>query len=359
MNFKRGYSFDDVLIEPSYSDLPSRESVSLRTEIGGIKIRLPIISSPMDTVTEVDMAFYMHEQGGMGVIHRYMSVYEQAKQVKWAKANFCNVGAAVGANGDAHDRASELEQAGADFLVMDVAHGENKNCLTSLDKMANRHSIPISSGNIATREAAARSIDAGAKILRVGIGGGSACTTRVVAGVGVPQLSAVLECARVAQAHPGKRISIISDGGVRNSADAVKALAAGADAVMIGGFLAAFPMAAGEQQNVPVPGPPLIPVIGDGSQHPPPNFIRKKFFRGMASRDALLPRKQGEKIVEEGDVFEIEIDYDYERKFDKLRDGIALGMSYVGAKNIAELRDVTFVEVSPLAFRENAAHYGG
>jgi IMP dehydrogenase len=234
---KKTVSFDDVLLVPQYSDIESRSQVSVESSLSDkISLKLPVISSPMDTVTEQQMATTMYKNGGLGVVHRYNTVQEQATIVYEAYSEGAmNIAVAVGMSGDYMERAIASVDAGANVICVDVAHGHHsvmEKCLKSLkDKFAD--DIHIMAGNVATLEAFECLSSWGADSIRVGIGGGSICSTRIVTGHGVPTLQSVLECAR-AQTDT----KIIADGGLKTTGDIVKAFAAGADFVMLGSMLA-------------------------------------------------------------------------------------------------------------------------
>lgn len=366
---RKGFTFDDVLCVPKKSSLRSRKEVNLGTRLGELSLGIPIISSPMDTVTWIDMAMFMHRNGGLGILHRYCSIDEQVDAVRYLKNEGASVGAAVGVNGDAYDRAIALVEAGVDVLCLDIAHGHTVHAIDMAAKMRHDLNVPVISGNICTAEAAGDYISSGVHILRVGIGGGSSCSTRVVAGVGVPQLTAIMDVASVGGAY------IIADGGIRNSGDIVKALAAGADAVMLGGLLAAYPVAAGEyiyEKNDP---PSLVGQIFNTWREPNSdddaaavfssglmpitmeNMVKKKIFRGMASKSALSERDLDDIIIE-GEEFYIDVDYDFDETFRTLLGGVRAGLAYLGAATIGDLHDATvdFIEITSNGFREGLPH---
>lgn len=353
MKISKGYSYDDVLLVPKLSNLSSRYESNTVSLLCGIRLEVPIVSSPMDTVTEANMALSMWEQGGFGFIHRYMDINEQFSQVKWVKSMSGRCGASVGVNGDAWDRVQALIDAGVDILIMDIAHGHNINAIKMGMKIKSEYpGVRLISPNIATRSAAFDWKFADG--VRVGIGPGSACTTRLVAGVGVPQLTAVNDVYDVVKEHD---CTVISDGGVRNSGDIVKALAAGADVVMIGGLFSPFDIAAGKRYYIQTDEPSEVGNIFGGE-------ITKSYwvkeFRGMASDEALSSRKRNERYVVEGESFTTPIRYDFKDFFAKLRDGVQTGLSYLGAKDIEALREVAeFVEISPNGYVESTPHFRG
>ena len=211
-NYKRSLTFDDVLMLPRYSSiLPLNTDISLKLT-NNIKLKVPFLSSAMDTVTESKMAIAMGHEGGIGIIHRNLNIKKQSLEVKKVKNKKFFVGAAVGTNKDDFDRAKSLIDNGVDLIVIDTAHGHSEKVLKTLLKLKKiKSKIPICVGNIATGEAAKKLYNSGADIIKVGIGPGSICTTRMVAGIGVPQISAILE---VKKALNKKNIKIISDGGI-------------------------------------------------------------------------------------------------------------------------------------------------
>jgi IMP dehydrogenase len=260
---KEHISFDDILLVPQHSEISSRKDVSLSTVLGnGLELGIPIIAAPMDTVCEEKMALAMSRAGGLGVIHRYMANRDQAKQIKLVVDQGAKVGGSVGATAGFDKEAELLVDAGASLILVDIANGHSHhaiNAVTTLRKVLGSD-FHIMAGNVATWEGYARLADAGADSIRVGIGGGSACTTRVVSAHGVPTLASILDIRE--KAWYGRGPAIIADGGIRNSGDAAKALAAGAQAVMVGRILAGTDESPGD--------------VFDGH----------KVFRGMASREA-------------------------------------------------------------------------
>ena len=228
---KTGITYDDVLLVPQYSDIISRREVNLTTDFGkGIELSLPIIASPMDTVSEADMAGNLNELGGLSIIHRYNTVEEQSAMIA-SLGKKVLVGAAVGVLDDYMDRSRAAIEAGAKVICIDVAHGHHvlvKRAIQSIRELVG-DDIHIMAGNVATLEGFNDLADWGADSIRCNIGGGSICTTRIQTGHGVPGLETILQCAK-----SDRDAKIIADGGIKNSGDIVKAFAAGADAVMIG-----------------------------------------------------------------------------------------------------------------------------
>ncbi len=231
-SIKESLTFDDVLLLPKYSNvLPSETDISINLT-KKIHLKVPFLSSAMDTVTESKMAIAMADAGGIGVIHRNMNIKQQSREIIKVKKKKLIVGAAVGTSQEDLLRAKILFDSGCDLIVIDTAHGHSEKVLNTLSKLKKfNKTVPICVGNIATGEAAKKLYNSGADIIKVGIGPGSICTTRMVAGIGVPQISAIMD---VKKSLKNKNIKIISDGGIKFSGDIAKALAAGADAIMMG-----------------------------------------------------------------------------------------------------------------------------
>jgi IMP dehydrogenase len=233
---KEALTFDDVLLLPQFSSIvPANTNINVDLS-DKIKLKLPFISSAMDTVTESKMAIAMAKSGGIGIIHRNLEIKKQCLEIQKVKKFHLKVGAAIGTSQTELLRAKNLIDSGTDMIVIDTAHGHSNNVLKMLSKIKKfSKKISICVGNIATGEAAKLLYNSGADILKVGIGPGSICTTRMVAGIGVPQITALLN---VKKAMHKKKIKIISDGGIKFSGDIIKAIAAGADAIMMGSIFA-------------------------------------------------------------------------------------------------------------------------
>ena len=270
MNLETHITFDDVLLVPQYSDIKSRSEVTLVSEISeGMQLRVPIISAPMDTVCGQLMAARMAEFGALGIVHRYNTIEKQAQIVsKASESGLKNIGAAIGITGDYLERAAALIEAGASVLCLDVAHGDHvlmhvgaHNVVDTFGDKAH-----IMAGNIATYTGALALAHIGVDSVRVGIGGGSICSTRIQTGHGMPTLASVIDCVRAKEKFPN--LKIIADGGIKTSGDMVKALAAGADFVMVGSLLAGTSETPGEV------------IYKDGERY--------KSYRGMASKDAQM-----------------------------------------------------------------------
>lgn len=332
---KEGITFDDVLLVPAYSEVLPKD-VSLKTKFSkNIALDLPFASAAMDTVTEARMAIAMARAGGIGVIHKNMPAEQQADEVRKVKAAGYKVAAASGITTDAMERVSRLVEAGADAIVLDSAHGHSRGVIEALKAVKKAWPmVDVVVGNIATAEAAEALIKAGADALKVGIGPGSICTTRIVAGVGMPQLTAIASVAEVAGDIP-----VIADGGLRYSGDIVKALAAGASCVMCGSMFAGTDEAPGD--------------VEDGM----------KCYRGMGSIDAMQQgsadryfQKGGGKLVPEGVVAKVPYKGSVADVLFQLAGGLRSGMGYTGSATLRDLWNARFVKISPATVRENHPH---
>ena len=338
--FQEGITFDDVLLMPAYSEVLPRE-VSLQGRFSRhITLDIPFVSAAMDTVTESAMAMAIAREGGIGVIHKNMSAEKQAAEVTKVKAEGLRVAAGVGITPDVLDRVKLLADAGVDAVVLDSAHGHSKGVIDALKAIKKAFpGLEVVVGNIATAQAAKDLIAAGADGLKVGIGPGSICTTRIVAGVGVPQLTAIADVAEVA----GDSVPVIADGGLRYSGDVVKALAAGAHCVMCGSMFAGTDEAPGEVVEV------------DG--------VKMKGYRGMGSIDAMQAgsadryfQKGAKKLVPEGVVARVTYKGPVADVLYQLAGGLRSGMGYCGAANLDALHQARFVQISPATVQENHPH---
>ncbi len=348
---RTGLTFDDVLIVPKRSSIRTRSDVSLHTQFSPrLELEIPLVAANMDTICEHQMAAAMAKLGGLGVIHRYLDPQAQADEVTRAKASqsetsgSLKVAAAVGID-DLEERSKLLVAAGADALVLDIAHAHSDHAIDSIAALKDQHSdIDIVAGNVATAAGAVDLVNAGADAIKVGVGPGSVCITRTVAGVGVPQLTAIADVADAVD------VPVIADGGVRTSGDIAKALAAGASSVMVGGMLAGTKETPGE--------------IEQG-----PHGLQKR-FRGMASFEAITDRasRLGEDLDEEylehraPEGVEGAMPYRGEvaTLVRQLMAGVRSAMSYSNARTLAEFREqVEFVRVTALGLAENTAHASG
>ena len=307
-------SFDDVLIKPNYSKVLPKEGLDTSTKISKkIKLRIPIASSPMDTVTESDMAAAIGELGGIGIIHRNMSVEREAAEIRKVKEKGFPVGAAIGVLDER--RFNALVEAGADLIVIDVAHGHSENVIKSLKLYKKIDEIDIMAGNIVTPKAAEDLIAAGADSLRVGVGAGSICLTREICGVGAPQLQAIAWVADVASQYG---VPVVADGGIKKVADVVKAIAAGADCVMLGRMLAGTDEAPGE----------LIERNG----------VKLKKYRGMGSAEVVYMLDRYSKLVPEGISGYVPYKGRVKEVVKLIVGGLKSGMGYIGASNLKEVK---------------------
>lgn len=359
---KKGLTFDDVLLIPAESHVLPNE-VNLSTQLAkNIKLNIPLISAGMDTVTEGPMAIAMALQGGLGVVHKNMSIQAQAGEVANVKSvvvpanatkaavddqNRLLCAAAVGVTSDTFERATALLKAGADAIVIDTAHGHSAGVLRKIKEIRDHFpDATLIAGNVATGEATKALFDAGVDVVKVGIGPGSICTTRVVAGVGVPQIKAIYDAASVAREY-GK--PIIADGGIKYSGDVVKALAAGGNAVMLGSMLSGTTEAPGE-------------VFEE-------NGKRYKSYRGMGSVGAMAQAhgssdryfqggvNEANKLVPEGIEARVEYKGDVSDIVFQIDGGLRSGMGYVGAPDIPTLIDkAQFVQITNAGLRESHPH---
>ncbi len=359
---KKGLTFDDVLLIPAESHVLPNE-VDLSTQLAdNIKLNIPLISAGMDTVTEGAMAIAMALQGGLGVVHKNMSIQAQASEVANVKSvvvpsnatkaavddqNRLLCAAAVGVTSDTFERAEALLEAGADAIVIDTAHGHSAGVLRKIKEF--REHFPkqtLIAGNVATGDATRALFDAGVDVVKVGIGPGSICTTRIVAGVGVPQITAIYDAASAAREY---HKPIIADGGIKYSGDVVKALAAGGNAVMLGSMLSGTTEAPGD-------------IFED-------NGKKYKRYRGMGSVGAMAQAhgssdryfqggvNEANKLVPEGVEARVEYKGDVSDVVFQIDGGLRSGMGYCGAANISELIEkAQFVQITNAGLRESHPH---
>ena len=343
---KEALTFDDVTLAPKYSEiLPSQVDTSIKIT-NNLKLKVPLLSSAMDTITESKMAIAVAKAGGLGIIHRNLNIKEQILEIKKVKKKKLLVGAAVGAGVNEFKRAEKILKEKVDMIVVDTAHAHTKKVseIIKFIKKKKNKKTALCAGNIATPEAAKFLLKLGVDVIKVGIGPGSICTTRLVAGIGVPQLSAILS---VRNGIKNKNVKIISDGGIKYSGDLAKAFAAGADAVMIGSLFA-------------------------GTDETPGKLIKRngklfKSFRGMGSVGAMnkgsadryfqSKQKDSSKYVPEG----VEGFAKYKGKVSdiiyKLIGGLRSSMGYLGSKQIKYLRNKPhFVKITKAGFYESMVH---
>ncbi len=337
---KKTYGFDDLLIVPKFSSLETRSHVDVSSNLNGLKLTMPIIASNMDTITEFTMAAAMERLGGLGIIHRYLTNEQRLVQARHVR-DLKHRSLAIGITKDEVQFAKELIRAGVNILCLDVAHGHSammERALGELRQFAatfdKTHWAPLDrliliAGNVATPEGASDLEHWGADILKVGIGPGSMCTTRVVTGAGYGQLTAIADCAAAVTSA-----AIIADGGIRNSGDATKALSAGASAVMLGKLLS-------------------------GTNEVPEWAREAGAYRGMASAEAQgkhygyaftdrHPEGVATQVAKKGSVADI---------LGPFMGGVRSGFSYVGARTLPEMQAFAeFVECAPGVLAESLPH---
>ena len=337
-------TFDDVLLLPQYSSvLPSETDISLKLT-KKIILKAPFLSSAMDTVTEAKMAIAMAESGGIGIIHRNLNIKSQAIEISKVKKKKLIVGAAVGTNNDDLERSKHLIDTGCDLIVIDTAHGHSEKVLKTLSRLKKMTKIPICVGNIATAEAAKKLYNFGADIIKIGIGPGSICTTRMVAGIGVPQISAIME---VKRALKNKKIKLISDGGVKFSGDIAKALAAGADAIMMGSIFAGTNESPGKKFKFK--GKIYKQYRGMGSIG--------AMSSGSANRYFQKNYKDKSKFVPEGVEGRVEFKGNVSKIIYQLKGGLRSSMGYIGAKKLSDIaKNAKFIKITKAGFYESMVH---
>lgn len=325
----RGLTYDDVLLVPNYNHADSRREASLTRTVFGEAYTLPIIPANMDTIAAPVMVATIARLGGLALLHRafpvhmtvpvFNEVLDLLSGVSWEK----HIGATVGTTRGEEERFEQLYRVGCRIFAVDVAHGHSKLTAQMVKRIKNASGTIVIAGNVATAAGADYLSSVGADAVKVGVGPGSVCTTRLVAGVGVPQLTAVMECSKV-------RVPIIADGGIRYPGDAAKALAAGATFVMVGGMLAG--------------------TIETGSQS----------YRGMASREAQEDQHGvlASYRAAEGVSVNVTPKGPVQRVLDDIGGGIRSAMTYTGVTNLDDFsRRAQFIEVSASTTSENQPHY--
>lgn len=355
---KDALTFDDVLLVPQYSEItPDMADVSTKLT-NTFKMNVPFLSAAMDTVSEHKLVTALALAGGLGIIHKNMSIADQAKEVEMVKnyefdnekykrvlidkkGRLC-VGAAIGVTADMMDRVHALMDAGVDVFVLDSAHGDSKNIINAIKNLRLEYpSMELIAGNVATYEGALDLMKAGASAVKVGMGPGSICTTRIIAGIGVPQLQAVMDCAR---ASKEMNVPIIADGGIKYFGDVVKALAAGANTVMLGGLFATCEEAPGDIYES--------------------NGKKYRTYRGMGSIEAMAKGSTDryfqtghKKFVAEGVQGIVEVKTTVEELVFQLIGGLKAGMGYCGSKDIPTLQEKgTFIKITNNALLESHPH---
>ncbi|HVY01895.1 MAG TPA: IMP dehydrogenase [Candidatus Nanoarchaeia archaeon] len=336
----KGYSYDDVLIVPKYNKIQSRKDVSFKTRVTkNYWLDMPLIAANMDTVCESKMAIAVGKLGGLGVIHRFLTVEEQAKEVIKVKAQNLIAAAAVGVK-DYTERVPALVRAGVNIIVIDIAHGHSKYVGKTLEWVKQNYpKIDVMIGNIATKDAAEYFVSKGADAIKIGVGPGSVCSTRIMTGAGVPQVTAIMDAFEATQG----RVPLCADGGIKHPGDITKAIGAGADTIMSGSIFCGTEEAPGE----------IIEKNGK----------KYKNYRGMASYEATMKKKQldGSKETEtfnvEGESNTIDYKGPVENIIKKFLGGLASGMTYVGTDSIEKLRGkADFIEITSAGMRESIPH---
>lgn len=335
-----GLTFDDVLLVPRYSEISSRKHPVLKTQITkNYTIDIPVITANMDTVTEKEMATAMASLGGIGSLHRFMTEAEQVEHVEFIKKYNKEKGlktpiaASIGVKEEGMKRADILVAAGVQIITLDIAHGDSIMMLETLDYLKKRHpNVDVIAGNVATPDGVKRMIDRGADAVKVGIGPGSMCTTRIITGHGVPQLSAIAMAVSVAKEH---NIPVIADGGLKNSGDIVKAFCAGASSVMVGSLVSGTLETPGELKG------------------------GMKQYRGMASKAAQVSWRgdmpQG--MAAEGESTLIPCKGSVANVIEELMGGLRSGMTYLGVDNIKAMSEAAlFIQMTASGMAESKPH---
>lgn len=365
-----GITFDDVLLIPGYSDF-KRQEISLETKLTkNISLKIPLVSAPMDTVTESELAIALAKLGGIGIIHRNLTIEDQVLEVKKVKDYTQSgqekllVGAAIGASSGFEMRAEALIEVGVDVIVVDSAHGYADYILETIKYLKKNYKIDVIAGNIATYDGAKALIDAGADGLRVGMGPGAICTTRIISGMGVPQITAILETSK---ASKDTGIPVIADGGIKYSGDMVKAFCAGADTVMMGSFFASCKEAPGEHLELP---PEQVPSRFKSILKQNKATYTFKSYRGMGSLGAMQKGTEIKSedefhgksykdrvLVAEGVEGLVPINGDVQKVVDQALGGIRSGMYYIGAKTIKDIQDKgRFIQITQASLTESHPH---
>lgn len=334
----RGLTFDDVLLMPRHSEMSSRRSPALDSRVTkNFTLKTPIISANMDTVTEYQMAIKMAQLGGLGILHRFMSPEEQVRQVKLMREAIKPLGlpvaASIGVKEEGMKRADMLVDAGVDILTIDIAHGDSVMMFETLDYVKKKFpQIDVIAGNTAMPEGVKGLIDHGADAVKIGIGPGSMCTTRIITGCGVPQLTAVAMCVLEARKY---NVPVIADGGIKTSGDIMKAFAAGAQTVMLGSMLSGCLETPGEIEG------------------------GRKRYRGMASKDAQVSWRgelpQG--MAAEGEARWVNCKGSVENIVHELAGGVRSGMTYLNAYTLADInKNARFMEMTASGMMESKPH---
>jgi len=333
----KGYSYNDVLIVPKYNKVRSRKDVNLKTKVTrNYSIDIPFVVANMDTTCESKMAIAIGKLGGLGIIHQFMSIEEEVEEVKKVKAENLLCAAAIGIK-DVEERAKALVEAGVNIIVIDLAHGHSKYAGKTLDYLKETYpQIDIIAGNVATKDAAEYFLSKGADAIKVGVGPGTMCKTRIQTGAGVPQVTAIMD---VYEAVKGE-IPICADGGIKNPGDVTKALGAGASTIMSGYLFAGTEESPGE----------LIEKEGE----------KYKLYRGSATfevsmKKAKIHGEENKKVISiEGEQTLIPYKGPIKEYLEPFLGGLRSGMTYMGADNMTKLiGKADFIEISHAGFEES------
>ncbi len=332
----RGHSFDDVLIVPKYNKVFSRRDVNFKIRVTrNHSIEIPLLAANMDTICESGMAIALGKLGGLGVIHRFMTIEKQAAEVEKVKKEKLLCAAAIGVK-DFQERAEALVHSCLEILVIDIAHGHSKYAGKTLDYLKEKYpDVDVMAGNVATKDAAEYFLSKRADAIKVGIGAGSMCTTRLMTGAGIPQITAIMDAYEATQGE----IPICADQAIRNAGDIVKAVGAGANTVMCGFLLAGTDETPGEI------------IERDGNKF--------KLYRGSASYDVSLKNKGREEDIVSVEGTETLIPYKgpIAPIIKEVLGGLASGMTYVGVRAMENLvGKADFIEISSAGFEESRPH---
>lgn len=340
-----GLTFDDILLIPNYANF-KRAQVDLTSQLHPrLPLRLPVISAPMDTVTEDKMTEAMGQMGGLGIIHRNLDSDLQAKMILKAKSKKIFAGAAIGAGNGLVERVDKLVKAGVDVIVVDSGHGHTSFIMDATSYIKKKYpKVILMSGNVSTYEGAKALIKVGADILRVGMGPGSICTTRMIAGVGTPQVTAIMETVRATE---GTKVTVVADGGIQQIGDIAKALALGARAVMLGSLLARFDESPG--QIVQVNGKKYKQYRGMGS------VVAMK--KGAAERYGQSKEAQSKKLIAEGVEGLVPYKGKVENFLYQIDGSLRSAFYYLGSRDINEFfKKAKFIKASTAGIKESHPH---
>jgi IMP dehydrogenase len=354
----KALSFDDITLVPRFNNIISRKNVDTSVKFGGLNLSIPIFSANMDTITGVEMAKKMHELGGLGFLHRFCSIEDNVQMFldstsKNKKTKSCGQAVvSLGVN-EGLQRFSALYEVGASHFCIDVAHGHSKAAGEIIKEIRDFSSgkkyrdVYIIAGNVCTPEGAEYLAACGADAIKVGIGPGSVCSTRIKTGFGVPQFTAIQECRQV-------QCFLIADGGIRTPGDVVKAFAAGADAIMLGGMLSGTDETPGEilqkkQSDFDLDGSFSTYGVGE----------KTKVFRGMASKEAADDFLGGlnDWKTAEGVEIKVKAKGPVSNVVSDIMGGLRSGMTYAGANNIAQIRErARWREITSAGYKEGTPH---